>query len=285
MNGLPFLSVGLPTYNRPEGLEKVIQYLIKQDYKHLEIIISDNCSPNPKVKEILEHYAKLDSRIRYFIQAKNIEIEPNFNFVYHQAKGDYFMWIADDDEFPMNYFSACIDFLEKNKDYILCSGLASYYANKQLLFSDKEINLPSQSALIRLMKYLIQVNKNGVFYGVYRNHVAFDNPIQKHIGADWNHIARIALIGKIKTLNHVQSKRSDEGGSSSRSKIAARWGISSMKKVFMETYIAYEVAYYLFNESILKKKFIYPVRVAIQLLVFLFLNAKFLYNSIRKRLK
>ncbi len=97
---MPFLTIGIPTYNRPEGLEKVIQYLIKQDYQHLEIIISDNCSPNPRVKEILEHYAALDHRIRYFIQAKNIEAEPNFNFVFHQAKGDYFMWMADDDIIP-----------------------------------------------------------------------------------------------------------------------------------------------------------------------------------------
>lgn len=282
---MPFLTIGIPTYNRPEGLEKVIQYLIKQDYQHLEIIISDNCSPNPRVKEILEHYAALDHRIRYFIQAKNIEAEPNFNFVFHQAKGDYFMWMADDDIFPDNYFSTCIDFLENNKDYILCSGVSSYYANNQLMYAEQVMQVDSQYAFIRLMKYFIQVNKNGVFYGVYRNHLAFDNPIQTHIGSDWNHIARIALMGKIKSLAHVQPMRSDEGGSSNRNKIAARWGLRSMKKLFMETYVAYQVASHLFNEPILKKKFNFLTRVTLQVIIFFFLNAKFLFNSIRRRLK
>ena len=44
---LPLVTVGIPTYNRPKGLERTLQCILNQTYANLEIIISDNCSaPN-----------------------------------------------------------------------------------------------------------------------------------------------------------------------------------------------------------------------------------------------
>lgn len=279
----PLVSVGLPTYNRPEGLEKTIKYLISQDYQNLEIIISDNCSTNNNVKKVLEKYSSLDKRIVFFIQKENIEIEPNFNFVFHKAAGKYFMWLADDDEFESNYISKCVSFLETNLDYKLCSGIPTYYKNGNYIFKEKPIQLSSNIAVFRIFKYFAKVYKNGVFYGVYRNDMNFKSPIQKHIGGDWTHIARVALLGKINVLEDVKCIRSDDGGSSSRSKITSRWNFKGLQRVFLEPYISYSVAKYLFNEKIVKDKYPMLARTIIQIFIFTLLNLKFLLNSINKR--
>ena len=40
----PMVTVGIPTFNRPEGLERTLACITKQTYTNLEIIVSDNCS-------------------------------------------------------------------------------------------------------------------------------------------------------------------------------------------------------------------------------------------------
>lgn len=285
MNLQPLVSIGIPTYNRPEGLEKALKYLINQSYKNIEIIVSDNCSTNPAVESILAKYAALDARIIFFIQKENILIEPNFNFVFHQAKGKYFMWIADDDDFDENYISECVSFLEAHQDYALCSGVSAYYKGDQLLFKENRIKLSNNNPFFRLFKYYKKVFKNGVFYGVYRNNLGFINPIQNHIAGDWNHIARTALLGKIQVLDSISINRSDDGGSSSRGKMTARWQLKGIKKLFFETYTAVQIVKYLFNEPIFKKKYSIFTKGTIQVILFFMLNLKFLIHSIKIRIK
>jgi len=91
------ISIGIPTYNRPDTLKRTLDTLLNQSYKNLEIIISDNCSPDKKVKELLDTYASADARIIPYHQKENIGMVKNFNFVLEKASADFFMWKADDD--------------------------------------------------------------------------------------------------------------------------------------------------------------------------------------------
>lgn len=283
MSDSPLVSVGIPTFNRPQGLESAIKFLITQSYQHIEIIISDNCSPGNAVENILVKYAASDKRIKYFIQSENIDIEPNFNFVYKKSKGKYFMWIADDDTFDDNYITSCVRFLESNPSYALCSGTCKYQINNNIVVTEKKLLLTNENSIYRLFKYFYYVNKNGIFYGVYRNNLGFENPIQKHMGADWGHIARTALAGKVFALDTVEITRSDAGNSASRGKIANRWNLSALERIFLETVASYKIARYLFNEPAISQKYNAVTRFIIQLLVFFMLNIKFLLNSIRIR--
>lgn len=94
----PLVSVGVPTFNRPEKLKKALEALINQSYRNIEIIISDNCSDNTLVTEVIEDYKARDKRITSYSQRQNIGILNNFKFVLEKASGSYFMWAADDDE-------------------------------------------------------------------------------------------------------------------------------------------------------------------------------------------
>ena len=72
LNNHPLISIGIPTYNRPIGLEKTINCFINQTYKNIEIIISDNNSKDPKVQQLCEKYSIQDSRIKYFRQKERL---------------------------------------------------------------------------------------------------------------------------------------------------------------------------------------------------------------------
>lgn len=283
MSKCPLVSIGLPTYNRPEGLTRTVQYLLTQDYKNIEVIISDNNSSDKRVRETLEKFSSSDNRIEFIIQTENIEIEPNFNFVFSKAKGKYFMWMADDDIFDHNYITKCVAFLEDNNDYYLCSGLTTYFDSIPKSFTEKPIILNNTNGLVRMFNYYLRVQKNGIFYGLYRNNMNFHNPIEHYVGSDWNHIGRIAILGKIHTLTNVKILRSDKGGSSSRQKIISRWAFAGWKKYFLEINIAYLVSRNFFNQITIRNKYNALGRKIIQLIIFNILIFKFLYNSFIKR--
>ncbi|MBI2966886.1 MAG: glycosyltransferase family 2 protein [Bacteroidetes bacterium] len=92
------ITVGIPTFNRPDDLKQTLDCLLKQSYTNLEIIISDNCSSDSRVKEIMRTYAASDTRIVLYFQDKNIGIVKNFTFVLEKATGGFFMWKSDDDK-------------------------------------------------------------------------------------------------------------------------------------------------------------------------------------------
>ena len=105
----PLVSIGIPTYNRAFGLKRTLECMLHQSYENLEIIVSDNASPDPKVRDIAEKYAERDSRVRYFKQSQNKGPHFNFNYVLEKASGEYFMWAADDDEWIYSFIETCID--------------------------------------------------------------------------------------------------------------------------------------------------------------------------------
>ena len=92
----PLVSIGIPTYNRPKHLRMALENIIKQTYTNLEIIISDNCSPNSEVARIAQEFADKDPRIQYFRQPENLGALFNFEFVLKKSSGSYFMWHPDD---------------------------------------------------------------------------------------------------------------------------------------------------------------------------------------------
>ena len=57
------VTVGIPNYNGARYLEEVLVSLMKQTYKNLEILVSDNCSTDNSVA-IVEKLQRQDKRIR-----------------------------------------------------------------------------------------------------------------------------------------------------------------------------------------------------------------------------
>jgi glycosyltransferase involved in cell wall biosynthesis len=104
----PLVSVGIPTFNRPEGVRRTLELICGQTYPNLEIIVSDNASKGKDTETVVSEFAAKDCRIKYFRQADNIGPTANFRFVLEQASGAYFMWAADDDEWDARFIETCL---------------------------------------------------------------------------------------------------------------------------------------------------------------------------------
>jgi glycosyltransferase involved in cell wall biosynthesis len=116
----PRVSIGLPTYSRAGLLPRALDALLAQEYRDFELIVSDNASPDDTERVVRER-AAFDPRVRYVRQPTNLGMLANFAFVLDQARGEYFMWAADDDEWDPRYLATLVAHLDGDPRLSLCS--------------------------------------------------------------------------------------------------------------------------------------------------------------------
>jgi len=222
----PLVTVGIPTYNRPEGLERTLACITRQTHANLEIIISDNCSPGPEVREVIIRYAGLDKRITYYIQEKNISIIPNFQFLLDRASGEYFMWAADDDNWDANFIEVCVKGMTENNDTVLSMvdlklvGLDAIAKDSRLKRSFMQPNLFS-----RCYHFVKSTAENKYFFcGLYRTSLVKNIPFHNSWGGDHLFIYEALTKGKFLYIPGQSNFYYFRGGSSK--------GMDSVRKAF-----------------------------------------------------
>lgn len=108
----PRVSVVMPVYNsRPAFFHKTFPALLGQSYGDFELILSDNGS-SAEARALYEEAAKLDPRVRLLTHAHNYGAALNFNYAFAQARGEYFMWSADDDLRATDYLLRTVERLD-----------------------------------------------------------------------------------------------------------------------------------------------------------------------------
>ncbi|ARV57698.1 glycosyl transferase [Nostocales cyanobacterium HT-58-2] len=129
----PLVSVIIPTYNRPDYLKQAINSAIKQTYQNIEIIVSDNCSPESP-QALVESFG--DSRIRFFRQQENVGMFTNQMNAFKMAQGKYVASLHDDDMWNEDFLEKLVPPLEENLDVILA------FSDQYIIDAQGEINYP-----------------------------------------------------------------------------------------------------------------------------------------------
>jgi len=107
------ISIITPTYNRKAMLGETIESIMKQSYQNFEIIIVDDASTDGTEK-FVEKY-KNDTRVRCFRNEKNMGPGYNRNLGFKHAKGDYVIFMDDDDYYvDCDFFNKAIQVFEEN---------------------------------------------------------------------------------------------------------------------------------------------------------------------------
>jgi glycosyltransferase involved in cell wall biosynthesis len=124
------VSVGLPTYNRPDGLAATLSCLTAQSHRDLDILVSDNCSTDPRVQTVILDFAARDRRIRHQRQPTNLGAAANFRSVLDAATSPFFMWASDDDLWTPDFIAANLALLDAHPDcQMACSSIDNINAN------------------------------------------------------------------------------------------------------------------------------------------------------------
>ncbi|MGY4286387.1 glycosyltransferase involved in cell wall biosynthesis [Bradyrhizobium sp. LM2.7] len=102
----PLVTIAIPTFNRAAMLKCCIAAALAQSYPHFEVVVSDNASTD-ETPEVLK--ACDDQRLRFIRQQTNIGLVTNWNACLAQAKGDYIVFVSDDDIVAPWLLDRCID--------------------------------------------------------------------------------------------------------------------------------------------------------------------------------
>lgn len=180
----PLVSIGIPTFNRPESLRHAIGCISGQTYANLEIIISDNASPGTETKRVVEECMACDSRVRYVRQTAVIGPFENFHFVLNAAKGEFFMWMADDDWRDPTFIESLLHELLTDGEAVLafcdivvfdeCGNRREDFYRSYLPYLRK---LTSDKQGIRLTRFFLQdegLGKANLIYSLMRRSAITD---------------------------------------------------------------------------------------------------------------
>ncbi len=271
---LPLVSVGLPTYNRGFLLKCAIESVLNQDYPNIELIISDNASTDETMM-ICQETCRKDNQVRYFRQPYNIGPTKNFINVLSEAKGDFFMWLSDDDWIDSSYISACVTELNSDPMLVSVGGIGKSYEDDVFLNKCRPINLDQPKATDRVLAYFAEVGDNSILFGVTRREQLIRILMRNTMGADWLLVAALAFIGKLKTLNSVSIHRNRKfSSSSSIKKIRTTLGLPIYQQFFPHISIAVSA----FSDIVWKnpvfadlnncKRYFFGARVFLQIIFF-----------------
>lgn len=132
-------SVIIPTYNRPDFLERAIKSVLNQDFFDYEIIIVDDNGLGTKQQIATQSLLKnFNSAIlKYIPLDKNSGGCVARNKGVNASCGEYIFFLDDDDEFLPNKLRSQADFLDKYSEYDGClSGFKRFSENGQEIISN-----------------------------------------------------------------------------------------------------------------------------------------------------
>jgi glycosyltransferase involved in cell wall biosynthesis len=117
----PKLSICIPTYNRARFLERLLEHLATdlQFPFSTEIVISDNCSSDD-TKNVIETSRASGLQISYFRQERHVTLEENAYTALRRARGEYLVYLADDDLLDAGGTEQAIAFLDANRNVVAC---------------------------------------------------------------------------------------------------------------------------------------------------------------------
>ncbi|WP_211249674.1 glycosyltransferase [Brevundimonas bacteroides] len=122
----PTFSLVIPVYDTPIPLlTECLNSILAQTWPHFEVCLADDCSPNPKVLETLDAYARRDSRIKVIRRTSNGHISAASNSALASATGDFVVLMDHDDVIP-DYALFCV------------AHAINQNPKAQILFSDED---------------------------------------------------------------------------------------------------------------------------------------------------
>ena len=158
----PLVSVIISCYNHEKYIGDAIDSVMKQTYKNIELIITDDGSTD-RSREIIKN--KVDEW-RSDFEVKLLLNETNTSFLcveeaYNNARGKYISGIGGDDMLKPDKILRQVEFLENNQDkYSLCFTWVECIGNDpgKVSFFKELFNINNESKPVFLKKLLFKGN-------------------------------------------------------------------------------------------------------------------------------
>lgn len=193
----PLVSIGIPVYNEAAFLEATLASLLKQDYPHIEFIISDNASTDATL-EICERAAATDARVRILRVIANDGSTANFRRCIDAARGDLFMWAAGHDLWSCNFVSQSVAALQAHPGAVIAAPESRWIDGDSVPFGCHASILDTRGMdpLARVFT-LLWSNMHPIYGLMHTSTLRAHGPVPGYSGSDLVMLARMVLAGDV----------------------------------------------------------------------------------------
>lgn len=133
------VSVIIPSYNHSKFIKKAIDSVLKQTYRHFELIILDDCSTDSSAK-IINSYK--DKRIKKFFNKENFGAVDTLNQLIDLATGEYIAVLNSDDYWEAEKLEKQVKYLDDNPNIVACFTWADFIdENNKVFYESSDMNL------------------------------------------------------------------------------------------------------------------------------------------------
>src|SRR5262245_28173895 len=121
------VTIAIPTFNRASWLADCVLAALSQTYQRFEVLVSDNASTDETV-EVLRQFS--DPHLRVVRQKSNIGLLPNWNACLAEAKGEYIVFVSDDDRIAPWMLERCMALIKRQPQIPIILTLNDFYLTK-----------------------------------------------------------------------------------------------------------------------------------------------------------
>jgi glycosyltransferase involved in cell wall biosynthesis len=135
-NPEPLVSVLVPAYNHEKYIVECLESIKSLIYRRLELIVSDDCSPDDTfalAKQWVQKNADRFERTLVVRQDENLGIVKNLQILFNSAQGGYLVYIGSDDLLIESAIMGRVKVLQENRN------IDAVFGNAQLISSSGSV--------------------------------------------------------------------------------------------------------------------------------------------------
>lgn len=129
-----FISICIPSYNRPATLKRLLDSIDASNFSEVEVVICEDKSPKrEEIREVAREYSTNSKYAVHYVENEdNLGFDKNWRELSLQARGEYLLYMGDDDGFIPGQLDVFIEWLKKHPEpcYILRSYVRQYGRKK-----------------------------------------------------------------------------------------------------------------------------------------------------------
>lgn len=156
---MSLISICIPSYDRPQTLYRLLKSVDASDVDNLEIVICEDFSPRrEEIRKTVEEFKK-DSKyaVNYVENKENLGYDRNLKELIKNAKGEWIVFMGDDDVFILGALNRFILFLKEhhNLGYVLRAHDTIYEdggIEKFRYYSETKFFEPGEKTFVELLR-------------------------------------------------------------------------------------------------------------------------------------
>jgi len=199
MNHQPLVSIVVCTYNGEAFLAIQLESLVQQTYRNIEVLVCDDRSTD-NTAAIAQRFAASDSRVKLFVNERNLGYNQNFSQGFLKAAGELIAVCDQDDIWKKEKIERMVT-LFADPEIVLAHCQSVRFRDTPPDISHYTARTPFTGNDVRRMMFFNTVAGHNILFR--KELLSKTLPFPENVFYDWWLVICAALYGKVAATNEV----------------------------------------------------------------------------------